>query len=34
MFSHIMIGTNDIVAAKIFYDAVLGALGLPEGVVN
>ena len=34
MFSHIVIGTNDIVAAKKFYDAALGALGLPEGVVN
>ena len=34
MFSHIVIGTNDIVSAKKFYDAALGALGLPEGVVN
>lgn len=32
MFSHIMVGADDIPAAKIFYDAALGALGLPEGV--
>jgi catechol 2,3-dioxygenase-like lactoylglutathione lyase family enzyme len=31
MFSHIMIGTNDVAAAKSFYDAVLGTLGVPEG---
>ncbi|HKI74585.1 MAG TPA: VOC family protein, partial [Pseudomonadales bacterium] len=27
MFSHIMIGANDVEASKRFYDAVLGALG-------
>ena len=27
MFSHIMIGANDIEASKAFYDATLGALG-------
>lgn len=27
MFSHIMVGANDIEASKKFYDAVLGALG-------
>ncbi|WP_176594377.1 VOC family protein [Sphingobium sp. EM0848] len=27
MFSHIMIGANDIEASKKFYDAALGALG-------
>ena len=27
MFSHIMIGANDIEASKKFYDATLGALG-------
>jgi catechol 2,3-dioxygenase-like lactoylglutathione lyase family enzyme len=32
MFSHIMVGADDIPAAKTFYDAALGALGLPEGV--
>ncbi|WP_334153988.1 VOC family protein [Tepidimonas sp.] len=32
MFSHVMVGTNDIDRAKRFYDAVLGVLGAPEGV--
>jgi catechol 2,3-dioxygenase-like lactoylglutathione lyase family enzyme len=27
MFSHIMVGSNDIARSKAFYDAVLGALG-------
>ena len=27
MFSHVMLGTNDLDRAKTFYDAVLGALG-------
>jgi catechol 2,3-dioxygenase-like lactoylglutathione lyase family enzyme len=31
MFSHIMVGANDMVAAKTFYDAVLGAIGIPPG---
>lgn len=31
MFSHIFVGTNDIAAAKSFYDAVFGAYGLNEG---
>ncbi len=31
MFSHIMVGANDIEASKRFYDAVLGALGIPAG---
>ena len=31
MFSHIMIGTNDLDRAKAFYDAVLGTLGVPAG---
>jgi catechol 2,3-dioxygenase-like lactoylglutathione lyase family enzyme len=31
MFSHIMLGANDIAASKKFYDAVLGALGMPPG---
>jgi catechol 2,3-dioxygenase-like lactoylglutathione lyase family enzyme len=34
MFSHIMIGTNDIVRAKTFYDAVLGVLGAGEPAQN
>ena len=31
MYSHIMVGANDVAAAKTFYDAVLGALGHPPG---
>ena len=34
MFSHIVIGANDLHASKIFYDAVLGALGIPPGTVD
>ena len=34
MFSHIMIGTNDLDRAKSFYDAVLGALGVAPGAVD
>lgn len=32
MFSHIMIGSNDIERSKRFYDAVLGVLGAREAV--
>ena len=31
MFSHIMVGTNDIEASKKFYDAILGTLGANPG---
>ena len=34
MFSHIMIGTNDLTKAKTFYDAVLGTLGVPPARVD
>ena len=34
MFSHIMIGTNDLEKSKAFYDAVLGTLGVPAGNVD
>jgi catechol 2,3-dioxygenase-like lactoylglutathione lyase family enzyme len=34
MFSHIMIGTNDLDRAKSFYDAVLGTLGIPPAMVD
>ena len=34
MFSHIMVGGNDIQESKSFYDAVLGALGHPAGVID
>jgi len=32
MFTHILLGSNDIARSKIFYDAALGALGIPAGV--
>lgn len=31
MFSHIMVGANDIEKSRQFYDAVLGALGVAPG---
>jgi catechol 2,3-dioxygenase-like lactoylglutathione lyase family enzyme len=34
MFSHIMIGTNDLARAKTFYDALLGTLDVPAGWVD
>ena len=34
MFSHVMIGTNDLDRARKFYDAVLGTLGVPAGAVD
>lgn len=34
MFSHIMIGTNDLDRAKSFYDALLGTLGVPPARVD
>ncbi len=34
MFSHIMIGTNDLDRAKSFYDAVLGTLGVKPAFVD
>ncbi|MBK6852926.1 MAG: VOC family protein [Burkholderiales bacterium] len=34
MFSHIMIGTNNLDRAKAFYDALLGTLGVPVGAVD
>ena len=34
MFSHVMIGTNDLPRAKAFYDAVLGTLGVAPGHVD
>jgi catechol 2,3-dioxygenase-like lactoylglutathione lyase family enzyme len=32
MFSHVMVGSNDIERSKRFYDAVLGVLGASEPV--
>ena len=34
MFSHVMIGTNDLARAKTFYDAALGTLGVAPGHVD
>jgi catechol 2,3-dioxygenase-like lactoylglutathione lyase family enzyme len=31
MFSHVMIGANDMPASKKFYDAIFGAIGVAEG---
>ena len=34
MFSHVMVGANDLEASRKFYDAVLGALGIGPGAIN
>jgi catechol 2,3-dioxygenase-like lactoylglutathione lyase family enzyme len=34
MFSHVMLGANDLDASKAFYDAILGALGYGPGMVD
>ncbi|MEX2479709.1 MAG: VOC family protein [Gammaproteobacteria bacterium] len=34
MFSHIMVGSDDIERSKTFYDATLGALGAKPGTVD
>ncbi len=34
MYSHVMLGANDMEASKKFYDAILGSLGYPEGVYD
>ena len=34
MFSHVMVGANDLDASKKFYDAVLGTLGIPAGITD
>ena len=34
MYSHMMVGANDVEASKAFYDAVLGALGFEPGVFD
>jgi catechol 2,3-dioxygenase-like lactoylglutathione lyase family enzyme len=34
MFSHIILGSNDLERSKQFYDAVIGVLGGGEGVRN
>jgi catechol 2,3-dioxygenase-like lactoylglutathione lyase family enzyme len=34
MFSHVMVGANDIEASKKFYDSVLGTLGVSPGKLD
>ena len=34
MFTHVMVGSNDIDASKALYDAVFGAIGLPAGQLD
>ncbi|MFK7897322.1 MAG: VOC family protein [Myxococcota bacterium] len=34
MFSHVMLGVNDLEAAKKFYDAIFETLGVPAGIAN
>jgi catechol 2,3-dioxygenase-like lactoylglutathione lyase family enzyme len=34
MFSHVMVGANDVQQSKVFYDAILGALGHDPGVID
>ena len=34
MFSHIMVGANDVHESKTFYDAILGALGYKPGEMD
>ena len=34
MFSHVILGVNNLDVSKKFYDAVLGALGVPAGIAN
>lgn len=34
MFSHIMVGANNVAESKTFYDAVLGAMGVGPGVMD
>ena len=34
MFSHVMLGSNDLERSKRFYDATFAVLGAPEGVVD
>src|SRR5580693_8381427 len=34
MFSHVMVGSNDIARSKKFYDALIGAIGGKPGMVD
>ena len=34
MFSHVMLGVNDLETSRKFYDALLGTMGVAPGVAN
>lgn len=34
MFSHMMVGSNDLDKAKVFYDALFGAMGGKPGILD
>lgn len=34
MFSHVMLGANDVATSKVFYDAILATLGHAPGVID
>jgi catechol 2,3-dioxygenase-like lactoylglutathione lyase family enzyme len=34
MFSHVLVGSDDVAISKKFYDAALGAIGVPEGKLD
>ncbi|MBO9580637.1 MAG: VOC family protein [Sphingobium sp.] len=34
MFSHIVVGADDVAASKRFYDAILGVLGMQPGTLD
>lgn len=34
MFSHVMVGSNDLQASKVFYDAILATLGYGPGFMD
>lgn len=34
MFSHVMVGSSDLERSRLFYDAVLGTLGVPAGFLD
>ena len=34
MFANVVLGSNDVAVSKVFYDAVLAMVGIPEGDFN
>jgi catechol 2,3-dioxygenase-like lactoylglutathione lyase family enzyme len=34
MFSHVMVGVNNLEASRKFYDALLATIGVPPGMLN